>query len=510
MTEFKRKNKKNRKILSPASFLGDILRERDALEKIKQTFQPKRKKYYSPLTLVEFITEYWDIVEPSKLFIFNWHIEVLAEHLEAISHGQIRKLLINIPPGHMKSLIVGVFWPLWEWGEINGSCRGLFSSYGASLALRDSKKALQIVKSPKYQSRYPHIRLDVAERGAKKFSNTLTGFRQATSVGGEGTGARADRIVVDDPHKVLSVDSEKKRLAVLDWWSTEMATRGSDKKAAHVIIMQRVHHDDLSAWAIANDYEHLFLPGEYDKTRQCRTSLGYPDVRTEPGELLWPEMFPQETLASLKKQLGSYAYAAQVQQSPTPKEGGILKTSWWEFYTQAPITEFQRLVWSWDTAFKSGQENDWSVGILIGKTKTDYYLLDLKRCKYDYPSLRRLIVETYNLTKERLKNKGYRRGITALIEDKASGISLIQDLRKNTSIPIKPQKVDRDKVSRVNAIAPIIECGRVYLPGKSSWVDELLLESSRFPKAPHDDQIDALSQGLLYLEHSSATMWGNL
>ena len=387
----------------------------------------------------------------------------------------------------MKSSSVCVFFPAWDWAEVQSDRRSIFSSYQANLAIRDSVKCRRLIQSQWYKERYPHISLMGDVNLKTRFENTHTGFRLATSPGGAGTGERADIIAVDDPHKVGEAESDNVRNSTLDWWSEEMSTRGSDRDSKFIIIMQRVHHQDLSAWAINAGYEHLCLPGEYDLTRSCTTSIGWSDPRNEPGQPLWSDRFPPEELHKLKTTLGSYAYASQVQQLPTPREGGILKEQYWQYYLAAPPCHFK--IWSWDTAFKKGKQNDYSAGILMGVSGNNFYVLDVFCDRLEFPELKRLIVALQ--TRDRAQ--------AVLIENAASGQSLIQELKRETTLPVIPQKVDRDKVARVNAIAPLIEAGRVHLPHTSPWLADFLIETAGFPNSAHDDKVDALSQGINYL-----------
>ena len=414
----------------------------------------------------------------------------MCEHLEAIALGKIQRLLINIPPGFMKSASVCVFFPAWDWAEVNHSRRFIFSSYQAGLAIRDSVKCRRIIQSDWYKERYPYIELTGDVNLKTRFENTHTGFRLSTSPGGLGTGERADIIATDDPHKVGEAESDVVRKGTLDWWSEEMSTRGSDRHAKFIIIMQRVHHEDLSAWAINAGYEHLCLPGEYDPERKCQTSVGWSDPRTTPNQPLWEERFPREELQQLKTTLGAYAYAAQVQQLPTPREGGILKEQYWQYYLTPPPCYYS--VWSWDTAFKTGNQNDYSAGLLMGIWNNSYYVLDLFCDRLEYPDLRRRIISLFDRDRPN----------AVLVEDKASGMSLIQELKRSTRLPIIPQKVDRDKIARINAIAPTIEAGQVYLPHTAPWLADFLIETSQFPMSSHDDRIDAFSQAVSYLVKS--------
>ena len=468
-----------------------LKRQRERLRQARSQKSEVKSKTLPPLSLVEFIKEFWSVVEPSVKYQHSWHIEAIALHLEATTRGEIRKLVVNIPPGFMKSMLVGVFFPAWVWGEIDPSIRWLFSSYSGTLSTRDSIKCRRIIQSSSYRQRYPQVRLSPDANLKTYFDNTATGFRQASSTGAVGTGTRARYIITDDPHKVSEAESDKIRSSVVSWWAEEMSTRGDDpQKAVHIIVMQRVHFADVAGWALDNGYEHLCLPGEYDPTRHCVTSINWSDPRSSEGEPLWGDRFSTIELQKLKSTLGSYAYAAQIQQLPTPREGGILKGRWWR-YTEVPRV-FSRLVWSWDTAFKTSNFNDPTVGLLLGEFGQGYFVCDVFCDRLEYPELKRMVVALYERS----------RSDAVVVEDKASGQSLIQELQRTTKLPIIPQKVDSDKIARVNAIAPLIESGRVFLPESAPWLADFLTETSQFPNSAHDDQVDALTQALAYMVRS--------
>jgi hypothetical protein len=253
------------------------------------------------------------------VFIPGRHIDAIIDHLEAVSYGHIRRLLINVPPRHMKSLLVSVFWPAWEWTRWPER-RFLYSSYAANLSTRDSLVCRRLIESPWYRARWGHIFVLTGDQNVKtRFENNRSGYRLSTSVGGSVTGEGGDRLVCDDPHKVDEVLSDSIRTATLDWWDTVMSTRVNDPKAtAMVVVMQRCHQQDLSGHLLEQgDWEHLCLPAEYEGPSRA-TSIGFTDWRKEPGELLWPERFGRKEIDDLKVSLGSYGAAGQLQQRPSP------------------------------------------------------------------------------------------------------------------------------------------------------------------------------------------------
>src|SRR5215813_600811 len=284
-------------------------------------------------SLKEFVCLAWSVVEPSTPFVPGWHIDAIIEHLEAVTRAQIRNLLINVPPRHMKSLLVSVFWPAWEWIRFPER-RWLYSSYAASLSTRDSVKCRRLIESPWYQERWRGRFALTSDQNTKgRFDNNRSGYRLSTSVGGAATGEGGDRIVCDDPHNVQEAESGAIRKATLDWWDVTMSTRVNDPKtSAKVVVMQRCHQQDLSGHLIEQGgWDHLCLPAEYEGPRAA-TSIGFIDPRQQHGELLWAERFGPAELESLKRSLGSYAAAGQLQQRPSPAEGGLFKRHWFRFW----------------------------------------------------------------------------------------------------------------------------------------------------------------------------------
>ncbi len=215
----------------------------------------------------------WPIVETAE-FIYNWHIQAICEHLEAVTRGEIPKLLINVPPGCSKSLLVSVFWMAWEWVN-DASVRWFFASYDQRLSTRDSVKCRALINSPWFQENWgDRFQLTGDQNQKTYYENTKGGYRLATSVGGHGTGEHPDRIVIDDPHDVRGAESDAERQSVSDWLDLTMTTRGVSRNARRVIIMQRLNASDLSGHVLAQGgWEHIMLPMRYELGRM-RGSAG--------------------------------------------------------------------------------------------------------------------------------------------------------------------------------------------------------------------------------------------
>ena len=463
-------------------------------------------------SLGEFVCQAWSVVEPSTPFVPGWHIDAIIEHLEAVTSGQIRNLLLNVPPRHMKSLLVSVFWPAWEWIRWPER-RWLYSSYGAQLSIRDSIKCRRLIESPWYRQRWgDRFALPSDQNTKGRFDNNRSGYRLATSVGGAATGEGGDRIVCDDPHNVQEAESDAIRKATLDWWDVVISTRVNDPKtAAKVVVMQRCHQQDLSGHLLEQGgWEHLCLPAEYEGPSRP-TSIGWSDPRQEHNELLWPERFGPQEIESLKVSLGSYAAAGQLQQRPSPSGGGILKRHWFRFWqppdanlppvivrlpdgTQQSViaavpARIDEVIQSWDCAFKDLATSDYVVGQVWGRAGAAYLLLDQVRARMDYPSTVRAVVGL---------SAKWPMCIAKLIEDKANGSAVIQMLSGSISglLPVNPEG---GKVARAAAVSPLIEAGNVYLPHPqyAPWVDAFIEECAAFPNGAHDDQVDAMTQALI-------------
>jgi hypothetical protein len=326
--------------------------------------------------LHEFVRQAWPVLEPSTPFVDGIHVQAICSHLQAVTEGRLGDLIINVPPGHAKSLLTAVFWPAWVWISWP-HIRWLFASYAADLSVRDSVKCRRLIESDWYQRRWRQRYQLCGDQNQKhRFDNDQTGYRIATSVGGAATGERGDVIVVDDPHSVKQAESDLQRRSTVEWFSGTMCTRLNDFTTGRkVVIQQRLHESDVTGDLLAKGgYEHLCLPAEFEPERRCVTSI-WTDPRTEAGQLLWPEKVTAEHLAQKKRELGSYRYAGQYQQRPAPADGGTFKRAWFRFWRPADMDlppvevrqadgsylqiaaiplpeEFDTMIQSWDMAFK--------------------------------------------------------------------------------------------------------------------------------------------------------------
>ena len=442
--------------------------------------------------LASFIAKTFMTVDGSQAYKPNWHIEVLAYYLERAAKREIKRLVITVPPRHLKSIAATVAFPAWLLGH-NPGLRVICASYSDELARKHARDCRSVMESRWYKQVFPGAVLSRRKSAEHDFETTKRGFRYSTSVGGALTGRGGNVIIIDDPIKMMDAFSEAKRTAAKQWLDSTLYSRLDDKANDVIImVMQRAHVDDPVAHVLQKEgWVHLNLPAIADTHEVF--DLGDGRVyRRAPGEALHPAREPLEVLERTKVELGEFAFSAQYQQNPLPEGGNLVKWDWFRFYDQVPRarTERDMIVQSWDTAMKAHDGTDWSVCTTWAIIGADCYLLDVYRARLDFPALLTKVVD--------LKRQFNAR--TVLIEDKGSGTGLIQQLRKETSvrpIAIEPRGT---KADRMAAQSVQIEAGRVYLPEKAPWLDALRAELSAFPHGKHDDQVDSLSQFLSWAD----------
>ena len=398
----------------------------------------------------------------------------------------------------MKSISVAVALPAWTW-TIQPQKRFLFASYALSLSVRDSVKCRRLIDSQWYKQHFGQsFELTTDQNQKQRFENNMTGYRIATSVDGALTGEGGDIIVIDDPHNVREAESSTVRQGVLDWWDQAMQSRLNDPKTgAFVIIMQRVHENDLTGHILANEYDdwdHLCLPARYEvgHPTHASSSLNFEDPRTKEGDLLWPERIDERTLSKLERSLGSYAAAGQLQQRPMPKGGGILRAEWWVPWEKDELPDIEYIIQSWDTAFSTKEKSSYSArttwGVFRKNGEMNAIVLDMWYDRVTYPELRKIAQEAY---------EDYEPD-AVLIEKKASGQSLLQDLRM-AGVPVIPYSPDRDKEARAHAASALLEDGRIYFPYDKKWSKNLIDICAAFPAGDNDDIVDTCTQAWLRL-----------
>lgn len=434
-------------------------------------------------SLAEFAKQAWHVLEPSTELKWGWALDAICEHLEAVSNGQSKRLLMNVPPGSMKSLLTGVIFPAWEWGPLDRKgLRYLATAHKQDLAVRDNMKCRRLIQSAWYQKLWPVV-LTSDQNAKTKFENDSTGFREAMAFTGM-TGSRGDRVILDDPHSVDDANSPVKLAADITTFREALPSRVNNDESAIVIIMQRLNEADVSAVAMELGYDHLCIPMRYERGFS-KWVVGKGDPRTENGALMFPERFPEKQVADLENTMGSYAVAGQLQQRPSPRGGGIIKTAWFKSYQEAPQLEW-RAIYA-DTAQKTSDHNDWSVFELWGRTVTGQaILLDVHRGKWEAPEL---LAEAKAFW---LKHRDGSVPLRAMkVEDKVSGTGLIQTIRRD-GIPVVPIQRNKDKITRAYDAAPFVESGNVLVPEWSHWLGAFMAEVEAFPGGAFDDQLDPM------------------
>jgi predicted phage terminase large subunit-like protein len=431
---------------------------------------------------------------PAMRFCHNWHLEALAYHLEEVAAGRCRRLLITLPPRSLKSLYASIAFPAWLLGR-DPHRRIVCVSYAADLAVAHANSFRSLVNAPWYRALFPGMRIDPRKDTETEVRTSVGGYRLTTTVGGSLTGRGGSIIIIDDPMKAADAHSEAARRKVNAWFDETLLSRLDDKKSdAIILVMQRLHVDDLAGHVLAaGGWTHLDLPA----ISECEAVIpvGLSRVYHRPvDDVLHPDREPRAELENLRRSMGTAVFSAQYQQRPVPPGGNMIQWNWFGTWTQLPQkASGHRIVQSWDTASKASELADYSVGITALVTPSAVYLMDLVRERLDYPSLKRRIVH----------EKARWKADTILIEDKGSGISLIQDLKREGVFPI-PILPDGDKVVRMSACSAKIEAGAVSLPHKAPWLGAFQVEILAFPYGAHDDQADALSQLLNWVRKKSS------
>jgi predicted phage terminase large subunit-like protein len=416
------------------------------------------------------------------------HLRMVIRQLERVERGEIDRLMLFLPPRHGKSLVGSQLYPAWYLGR-HPDRSVIASSYGQELASDFGRKVRNTMADQLFESLFPHARVSPDSTAAHRFHLIAGGVYVATGVGGALTGRGADLLIIDDPVKnVEDANSAIYRSNLHDWYQSVAYTR-LHPGGAVVLIQTRWHEDDLAGWLLREHADQGWKVLDLPAIAEPDDELG----RVE-GEALWPNRFPSKVLERTRMQIGSAAWASLYQQKPAALEGAVFKRNWWRYYTEATLPpRFESILISLDTAFKVGTSNDYSVGVVLGVAANGYFVLDLMRGRYEFPALERQVLALAERWKpERI-----------LLEDKASGQSLLQTLRLNSRLPITPVRVDTDKLSRAHAVTALVEMGNVLLPEAAPWLADFLDEVSSFPAAPHDDMVDALTQALNHVRDAS-------
>ena len=469
-----------------------------------------------------FLRSAWPSLEPGNTLAWNWHLDAVAEFCEAMSAGQIREGVITIPPRTLKSRIITVAWPVWEWAN-RPETKFITASYAADLALDHSVQSRDLIRSPWHQRLYSHQYALAGDQNVKGYyKNDKGGHRVATSVGGSATGWGADIIIADDPINVKEANSKAVRDAAMDWWRRVMPTRLNDPKTGRkLVVMQRVHEDDVAGWCIDAGYTHLNLPMEYNPKAGCIVpELSWQDPRKKDGELLHSDRYGADEVASLKLALGSFGFEAQFNQSPRPTdENAIFPAGKWSLWDSLPLAADGTLrrpddaLISADLTFtgkrtkasgKGLTDPDHIVAQLWYRYGADRYLVDEIRGQWSFTQSKSQIAAFV----QRADTAHPFPPSRVVVEAKANGEALIDDLRGVIPglVGWNPDKFG-DKVQRAWAAQPLQEAGQLWLPQRVPWLDDFVSELAAFPSGRWDDRVDALSMAQIAL-NAGIRRWG--
>jgi predicted phage terminase large subunit-like protein len=437
---------------------------------------------------VKFLHRSFLWLNPGATFLPNWHIRAIAYQLERVRRGEITRLIINLPPRYLKSITVSVAFSAFLLG-LDPRRKIISISYGDELSAKHASDFRSVVNSPWYQRAFRAMR--IARNTELEVMTTTRGFRKATSVGGTLTGLGGDLIIIDDPQKPVDAQSDTRRNSVNQWVTNTMMSRLDNKQtSAIIVVMQRVHLEDLSGFLSnsSDDWTVLSLPAIAEDDESI--PIGPNEFHDRKlGDALHPAHESIETLRRLQQTLGPDTFAAQYQQSPVPAGGAMIKRAWLRYFDEPPADiPYSRIIQSWDTAAKDGAQNDWSVCTTWLWTDDNYYLLDLVRDRFEYPLLRDTAIELANRFKPH----------EILIEEACTGIALAQELRDKGDFFVNPVKIDRDKQGRLYVQQAKFVAGRVWFPKNAPFLPELERELLSFPQSRHDDQVDSVSQALAY------------
>ena len=481
---------------SPQTREREIEKIQREIAKLERVLDERKKEG----NLKDFVYAAWPILEPTTPLQWNWHLDLICEYLTAVKEGLCRRLIINVPPRSMKSLLCTVFYPVWRWCSAPQR-RFMFVSYSDELSTDHSVFRRNVLNSEMYRTGWGHlVRFSKDQNLKTQYENTRRGVMFSTSITGSATGKGCDELIVDDPMNAKKAFSDQERETTNRNFDATFRSRLNDPATGVIIIvMQRLHDDDLTGHVQAqepNAWTHIKLPAEAEHDELWLFPTSGLMWRRKPGELLWPERFPASVLADLKAALGSWSYAGQYQQNPAPLEGGIIQRKWLQYYrdwstTESGLTNARgtgQWVQSWDCSFKDTRDSDYVVGQVWRRSGSSYYLIDQVRERMDFVRTKQAI--------QRMTAK-YPQATAKLIEDKANGPAVIASLRSEIDgiIAIDPRD---SKAGRLHAVSPLFEAGNVFLPEGRQWVGDFVEELTRFPNAANDDQVDACTQALLY------------
>lgn len=429
-------------------------------------------------------------LNPQEEYKHSWYIDYICQHLEECANGKIKRLDINIPPRSLKSFIVSICFPAWVLGK-DPSKKFICCSYSASLSNEMNDKTRSIVKQDWYRYCFPEFSLDESKNTLKtkdtqkEFTTTMGGGRYSTSTRATATGKGADFIICDDILNPDEANSDIKREGAISWVKSTLFSRFNDKKKGVIIgVAQRLHERDFTG-QITKNWTKIILPSRFEEEKVFE--FGSINKKVASGEYLHPDRFNEEEFNETKEQMGSIFFNAQYQQNPAPDNGNVFKLKWFNRYDSMESNETYISI---DTACKPGQENDPSAFTIWQKKDNSWYLKHVVNEKLEYHELKAKAKSLIEAHKPRV----------TLIEDKSSGQSLIQDLRKELNANIIAINPTSDKKSRAYTCIDQFEAGRIFIPNSAPWLEDYLDQMKKFPNCSHDDMVDSTSQMINWIK----------
>ncbi len=439
--------------------------------------------------LSRFIHRSFQTVVPGEVYSDNWHIQAIAWRLEQCLRGDIRRLIITMPPRSLKSICTSVAFPAWALGH-DPALKIICASYSNELSVKHARDCRAVVESDWYKRAFRNTRLDPRKNTELEFMTNRRGFRLGTSIGGTLTGKGGNLIIIDDPLKPGEAMSDNRRESVKQWFDGTLYSRLDNKSEDRIVlVMQRLHTDDLAGHLLEKSgWDHLNLSAIAEE-RECIPIGDELIYIREPGDLLHPDREDRRTLDVIKSTVGTYNFSSQYQQAPIPPEGNLIQWKWFKRYRELPARKDQgQIIQSWDTASKPGEKNDYSVCTTWLFLDKDFYLIDVLRAHLNYPDLKRRVVSHAQMFI----------ADSVLIEDAASGIQLIQDLQANGELRPIAILPEGDKETRAIGQSAKIEAGHVHLLEDAHWLPDFEREILQFPNGRYDDQVDSMSQVLAW------------
>lgn len=475
----------------------------DDKRRLKRLLEEKQRRACG-MSLATFVQAAWHIIEPNTDLLWAPHLDAMCDELEAISEALVSpkppdvppREVFNIPPRYMKSIIVTIMWPAWEWGPFNCPwSRWIFGSHSASLSTDHSVSRRTIIESEWYQSRWgDRVVLSTDQNVKTQFSNTRRGMMFSTSVLGAKIGKGGHRVVLDDPHDPETVLADEQRKKVVRVFKQGFSTRLNDKRrGAIVLVMQRLHDTDLAGHCIALGYRLCCFANPAPPEGQTFVTARGRVITRAPGEILWPEREGVAELAEMRRTLGEYGFAGQYLQQPSPPGGVIFKREWWKFYVVLPAVTTGKMI-SIDCAFKDNDDSDFVAALVATFAGANTYITEIVKERLSFTGTKSLVMTLRGRHPDATR---------VLVEDKANGTAIVDDMKSKIAglVPVEPEG---GKIARAWSAAGDVEAGNVYLPeylddqgtvmpGRE-WVPEFVDTCAKFPKVANDDDVDAFSQ----------------